>query len=190
MRQWACRRVGIANGFAELFDGYNFANVRRLGILSKHPIGQQNNWALGFHGRHAFGVEIEIEGTPITVISVHLQHFPTDNLIETPKAAQNLRVEIEWLERIVASLKDSPLIIAGDLNSIPQGRANRMLRMHLTDAFAATSRGFGYTLPSSFPLRRIDYIYTGNGLTPTASHVPEFIISDHRAVVSEVALAK
>lgn len=182
--------TGEEQKFGALLDRYGLVADRRLGILSKHPITQTLKWSLGPHGRYAAGAVIDVDGKSITVMSVHLQHLPSDDLAGVPAAARNLLVEIRNLESVVTSLKGSPLILAGDLNSVPHGRPNRMLRNHLTDSFAATSRGFGFTIPSGTPLRRIDYIYAGNGLTPTASYVPSFIVSDHRAVVAEVALAK
>ncbi len=98
-------------------------------------------------------------------------------------------VEIAALERVIADAA-LPTILAGDLNSNPQGRVNRMLRSQLSDCFAATSRGYGYTLPATFPMRRIDYIYAGFGFVPSASKVVNTVASDHRAVVSEIFLPK
>ena len=124
---------------------------------------------------------------PISIVNVHLQYFPWDSMLEANDASNHLMKECATLSDLVAS-KGIPTIVAGDMNSLPQGRVHRMFRRYLTDCFAATSSGFGWTIPAGLPLRRLDYIYAGDGLRPLRSWVPQGIASDHRAVVVELAL--
>jgi vancomycin resistance protein VanJ len=177
-----------AQHFANLFEGYEFAHERRLGILSKHPIERKHNWNVGTRGRYVLGAEITVADRTLLVIDVHLQHFPADDLSAVSSAARSKFEETAALESLIAKHKGSQLILAGDLNSSPQGSVNRMLRKHLADSFAVTSRGFGFTIPASLPMRRIDYIYVGNGFDPIRSFVAKDVVSDHLAVVGDVSL--
>jgi vancomycin resistance protein VanJ len=173
--------------FANLFMGYEFIQNRRLGILSKHPVKEQHNWEIGSHGGYVLGAEINVRNRTLLIINAHLQHFPSDNIREIPTAARNIRDESENLEYLILPYKSAPLILAGDLNSVPTGSVNRMLRRHLTDSFAATSSGFGFTIPSQRPMLRIDYIYA-TGLVPVRSRVGNAMASDHLPVVADFTL--
>lgn len=176
-----------ATEFAALFDGYECFNLGRLGILTRLPMTKVSHLQLRVEARRALSVEVAVGKIKVTVLNVHLQHFPSDKPENIGSASRNLLVEVGALDGIVRSIV-GPLIVAGDLNSIPSGRVNRMLRSHLSDCFWETSRGYGFTLPASFPMRRIDYIYAGNGLEPISSKVADAVVSDHRAVVSDVVL--
>ena len=176
-----------AQEFADLFEGYEFVQDRRLGILTKHPIKQVHNWNIGSRGRYHLGAEISVFSKAILVIDAHLQHFPSDDFWAIPSAARNIREETAALESNIAKHKNTLLILAGDLNSVPTGSVNRMLRRHLTDSFGATSRGFGFTIPADRPMLRIDYIYA-TGLVPVRSRVGNPMASDHLPVVADFRL--
>ncbi len=181
--------TGKDHKFAALLKEYDFVIAGRLAVATRLPATQGTQIQLRGDARRALIVELRFQGKPIRIINVHLQHFPSDNLSKAGDASTNLMKEIAGLERVVSAAA-VPTIVAGDLNSIPQGRVNRMLRSHLSDCFAATSRGYGFTLPATLPVRRVDYIYAGFGFVPSRSEVSDAVASDHRAVVARIALAQ
>ncbi len=179
--------TGKEQEFAGLLKEYDFVIARRLAVATRLPVTQGRQVQLRGDARRALIVDMRFRGKSIKVINVHLQHFPSDDFAKVGEASKNLVEEITGLERFV-SAASGPTIVSGDLNSIPQGRVNRMLRSHLTECFAATARGYGFTLPATLPVRRVDYIYAGFGFVPAACKVSDAIVSDHRAVVADIAL--
>jgi vancomycin resistance protein VanJ len=178
---------GDEQKFAAILREYRFVNHGRLAIASHLPITRVERTRLGQTNRKALVADLEFADAHVKFINVHLQHFPADDLGKAGSASVQLLKEIDGLESLLGEVK-VPTIVAGDLNSIPQGRVNRMLRSHLRDCFASAGSGYGYTIPAGVPLRRIDYIYAGGDLRPEDSRVIDTIASDHRAVVADVGL--
>jgi endonuclease/exonuclease/phosphatase family metal-dependent hydrolase len=180
--------TGNEREFGALLKGYEVIYAGRLAVATAIPVEESSRQQLSANGRRALVVDVSLHGQSIRIVNVHLQHFPSDQLSRAGEAGRNLVKEVAGLEKVITD-DAIPTIVAGDLNSIPQGRANQMLRSLLTDCFAATSRGYGFTLPAHFPVRRVDYIYVGFGLVPMRSEVMESVVSDHRGVVADIALA-
>ena len=79
----------------------------------------------------------------------------------------------DWLGR---SPQTTPLVLLGDLNSVPGGRVYRALRSRLLDANA---RGKP-TFPTFRPLLRIDHIFVSASIAITGSRV-------HRSALARIA---
>lgn len=81
-------------------------------------------------------------------------------------------------------------IVTGDFNERPEGVIGEALAgAGLIDAFHEKHRFFGYTIPSRFPTKRIDFVYRGAGLGRTEhAWVPSTQASDHRPVAAVVPL--
>lgn len=175
--------------FRQAIPEYQVVQRGQTAILSKYPVGFGAVFALrsGTDGRPAQMLSVMVQGRPVSVICVHLQYFPWDKSISVAQASRNLMKETQSLEDLVKE-PGVPTIVAGDFNTLPHGRIHRMMRRYLTDCFAATARGFGLTLPAVFPLKRLDYIYVGQGLSPVKCWVSEEVASDHRAVVADLVL--
>jgi endonuclease/exonuclease/phosphatase family metal-dependent hydrolase len=103
----------------------------------------------------------------ITVASTHLSFVPLWNRLQ--------------LRRLIHDLAGfpGPRILAGDLNLLP-GAARRWSGMR--------PLACGATFPAAEPVRQLDHILTDDpGLYARASEAPLMPISDHRALVSELA---
>lgn len=74
---------------------------------------------------------------------------------------------------VLAAEKD-PFIVAGDFNMSDHGIFYHTIKDGMTDAFAKTGKGWGYTFPGGMrsmvsllgPWLRIDYIFVGRGWKP------------------------
>jgi endonuclease/exonuclease/phosphatase (EEP) superfamily protein YafD len=73
--------------------------------------------------------------------------------------------------------------VAGDFNGHPAGPNYGSLRGLMKDAFESAGRGFGYTLTSSLPCEREDYIWSRN-LKAVDCRVRPDRVSDHLPLVA------
>ncbi len=80
-----------------------------------------------------------------------------------------------------------PVLYCGDLNDTPMSYGYGLLTQQLTDAFVESGRGTGSTYIGVFPSFRIDHIMHGPGFTTWNFRTLPEELSDHRAIVCEVA---
>lgn len=80
------------------------------------------------------------------------------------------------------------LILGGDFN-VPQGdRVFGTLKRQLQDSFSGAARGGCNTIPASFPLLRIDQIWTTRDLRPVNAYTRRSSHTDHRIYVADLEL--
>jgi endonuclease/exonuclease/phosphatase family metal-dependent hydrolase len=189
-------------------------------LLSKWPVKNAGFVALTneYQGKAAAWFEVETKTGPLIVYSVHV---PTprselyrsrglglvaalvgtmqDGKSSTSRyrgqldTAWNHRVELTRQLHGYLETETRPFIVVGDFNMTPNGYLYRLFADSLKDAFAATGRGFGFTLPGSTrnpltafgPWMRIDYLFAGPGLKPVYARVESDRKSQHRAVVAK-----
>ena len=181
--------IAAAAGFAHYAFGPSLA-VPQAGrgtayygnaILSRYPILRAERHPLptppGREPRTALAVEVEIDGTPLTLIATHLGLNRAERQAQTAALAE-----------LVRSIK-TPLILAGDLNAHPDAPEVQRLTALLADTHALAFDGPGLTFPSPEPTARIDYILLSQDLVPhlLAHHVPHSQASDHLPVIVEIA---
>ncbi len=140
-----------------------------LGTLAEYP-GEQRAMAR---------VTVEKEGKEIYFIGTHLDHEHDAN---RDKQARD----------IVDILKtyDKPVILGGDLNSLPDSETMRILRTHLT--WGCFNNNCAFTFPSNNPNRTIDYLmYAPAGSMTVRSYQPytwDPQASDHLPVLAVFTL--
>lgn len=119
------------------------------------------------------------EGDELTAVSTHLGLRPTERL--------------RHARELLAFASAGTLVLGGDLNELPDGRAVTLLGMGLTDAWSVAGSGPGATIPSDAPIARIDYVFAGGGVRVLGVRVPggPFVTgaSDHLPVVADLELA-
>ena len=131
---------------------------------------------------------------PFAVYTVHSEPSKADALVgsrwrEIPEDLKEwLRIQTGEANAILDALDDGPIILCGDFNGSPVGLRYKRFTENLTDAFASAGRGFGYTIPSNFPLKRIDWILVSLHWRVLDAFVPPQIGSDHRTVVADIVL--
>ncbi|MFQ5570742.1 MAG: endonuclease/exonuclease/phosphatase family protein [Rhodothermales bacterium] len=136
-------------GRAMYYDGGEYGEA----ILSRFPIIGVTRHALPHREtsepRAALAATIQFPASDrsFVFIGTHLDHLrsPEDRLMQ-----------VKEINAIARRYEGRPVILAGDLNAVPQSDPMRMLETVWTDAWRKNSDGF--TFPADEPRRRIDYV--------------------------------
>lgn len=130
--------------------------------------------------RGALLARIGNAGRRVWVASVHFGLLPVDR-----------RRDAEELADIVRGLRE-PVLIGGDLNELPGGKAVAFLSERFWDAWLLGGDVAGETFPAEDPAARIDYLFVSEGIRVERVLVPGGVLvrsaSDHRPVVAELTL--
>lgn len=134
-----------------------------------------------FYPRGALVAHLDRSGLRISAASVHLGLRPAER-----------RNHAEQLVRILRAL-NGPLVVGGDLNELPGGRAvTHLTERLLWDAWLLGGDVAGETYPADEPTARIDYLFVSEGIRVERAIVPPVpdvhLASDHRPVVAELVL--
>ncbi len=163
-------------------------------ILSRHPTGTPDHWSLPasrleatLEDRVLLRTVIDVAGRSVFVYVTHLASNATAGEREAQVAAVLALIDTDADDGTADAV-----VLLGDLNAEPDSDAFALVNNRFVDAWAAV-RGSeaGFTSnPTLAVNRRLDYVLVGrgSGLRPVeASVVPE-VLSDHLAVVAELAL--
>ncbi len=136
---------------------------------------------------------IQVNGKTVQLMNVHFAAEHLEQYSGWAKLGRMIDVDRFRLiqSQLVTSIVpkiDGPLIVAGDMNQQPTGPGYRELRAHLRDAFALSGRGYGWTLTTHIPTKRVDYIWLGAGLECVGADVPNVDASDHRPLMTWLRL--
>lgn len=162
-------------------------------IGSKLPIASQSfvTFAEGPQSRPLLELVLTPpDGEPISVFSAHLLY--TGYISRTPAGLLHAdRARRAQAQAIVERARelDHPSLLCGDLNAAPNSAPVARLRQHFRDAWREQGTGFGATISSRFPLRRIDYVLV-HGLDTVSIEVLGAKVSDHLAVLANVRRSK
>ena len=113
-------------------------------------------------------------------ISVHLGLHPAERARHADAVA-----------RLAASFHGS-VVIGGDLNERPDGRAASLLAAWFRDAWSLAGEGSDQTFPAADPAARIDYLFVSGEVAVeevvvgSGADAPE--VSDHRPLIAELTL--
>jgi endonuclease/exonuclease/phosphatase family metal-dependent hydrolase len=136
-------------GRAMEYDGGEYG----VAILSKFPIEEYNNHALphleSSEPRTALAVQIKWPESEqvIVFMGTHLDY---------QKSPEDRIAQVHEISKIITEFQDRPIILAGDLNCLPQSESMEILEEWFKDAWKGSRNGF--TFPSNEPTKRIDYI--------------------------------
>lgn len=171
-------------------------------VLSRYPIldataPDYDVWS----GCNCQVVTLDVAGEVVTLINAH--PWPPEvsiggssdisNLFSLDTTAQD-PIFKQLMKRIDAVT--TPLLVVGDLNTMPFQDNVQNLKAKLTDAFDNVGSGAGYTFPSQatdhglppHPFMRIDYIFHSHEWQPTAAWNGTIVGSDHRYIVADLSL--
>lgn len=191
-----CRRSGNTDQLKRLAEltGMHYAFARHMaydggaygqGILSKYPISGVRNNRLTLltksgkkDSRALLSAVIHLpEGKKVVLASAHFALDSVSRLIQAR-------------ETIAFLANDSiPVILTGDLNSLPGNRDVQLLKTY----FAVTDPAGRFTFPVDRPAKMIDYIFiTGKFPHRVADHTVLNNIrwSDHLPVVATVVIGE
>ena len=177
---WLADQLGMHAAYGAFMD---FQGGRYgLAILSRRPILSHESWRLpeGNEPRVALATRIETGAEEvITAVAVHFDWVKDDGF-RYAQALETLR-QIQTL--------DTPWIIFGDFNDVPDSRTMNAFRKVAREAKKPSDSSA--TFPSDEPTIEIDYILCGpsSSWSPaSATVIEESIASDHRPVVAELNL--
>ncbi|AYN00890.1 AP endonuclease [Chryseobacterium sp. 3008163] len=147
--------------------------------------------------------DIEIKGKTYRIINTYLQPFKFEksmvklngNSEEDEQKVKDIvkrliptfKMHQEQVDIIRKSINESPypVILAGDLNSVPNSYEYYHLGKGLKDAFFEVGKGSGTSFHDyKFPIR-IDFIFTSSSVKPVTYQVDRSVkLSDHFPVVA------
>jgi len=174
------QRLGMHSAFVPAADR-QFGNM----VLWDESLGDGTDvdptalpYGAGPQRRSAVSVTLDVDGTPLRVTSVHLQHRMGN--IDTR------------LDQIAALLDAEPVVgarlVAGDLNAEPGWPEVALFEAAgLTSAVDEAGDPLSSTFPSDAPSSRIDWIF-GAGVSFSDVEVLDVRQSDHRPLVATVSL--
>jgi endonuclease/exonuclease/phosphatase family metal-dependent hydrolase len=177
--------LGRATGFNPVFgkavdwDGGDYGQA----ILSKFPTPIESHKVYklpvtgGREPRIALAVRVTPSKpiTPITFITVHLEHQH-----EGDRLAQARR-----LKEVLDQIPTKNVIVAGDFNAMPESDALKVF----SDAGWKNASGDDKTFPASLPVRKIDWVWLPKESPWKVVNndvIAERVASDHRPVVVEL----
>ena len=155
-----------------------------VAILSRFPI-RATDHRLYQNTREAerrgfIRAEVSVDGRVLNFVTTHLDYqYDDGRLFEA--------------QQLLRALKDvqGPLVIVGDFNDIPAGRAYQLMRYQFGDAWIesrSTDEGFSY--PTDKPAKRIDYIFfrLTDRVRTKRAWIVDTQASDHVPVVADLEI--
>jgi vancomycin resistance protein VanJ len=172
-------------------------------VLSRFPISEDEVLFL-VEGMHlSQRLVLDVEGKRVHLFNVHLQppRLPGEvrlaSLLLVPSYYDTTTQDRE-LARLLEELAglEEPVLVVGDFNMTDQSEGYKRVTSELGDAFREVGWGFGHTypdvevrsVPTPFPLVRIDYIFHSREMTSLRAQVGDRGGPDHRYLVAELAL--
>ncbi len=187
-----------------ILNGWNVRTMDQFLVASRYPINNMTicERAIGGVPQHGVRCQLEIGDKTITVYAVHfisprsglgsLRHKREDGISEwESNVAGRLAQSQQLLEEV--RMDKGPVIIGGDFNSPVLGLTCRNLfNLHMTDAFDAAGRGYGYTygkfLKPQYSFIRIDHILYNKYWQAENCWAGNDEGSDHRPVIADLYL--
>jgi endonuclease/exonuclease/phosphatase family metal-dependent hydrolase len=186
--RWKLRRFGNAMGMTVAADPFSPLQRRvKDAVLVRPP------WRVLEHRPYRFGdvrrpmyprgaliAQVGRAGFRMWAISVHLGLHPVERLHSA-----------EELSDLTRGLK-GPVLIGGDCNETPDGKAIGFLSERFWDAWLLGGDVAGETFPAKDPTARIDFLFVSEGVTVERVLVPPGpdarAASDHLPVIAELTL--
>lgn len=186
--RWRLRRLGRALGMQVARDPWS-PLARRVpnAVLARAP------WEIVEHRLHRFAdVRRRLNprgailarvrgpgGAELRVCCVHLGLHPLERL--------------HAVRELLGLGLEGAVLVGGDLNELPGGRAVRTLSERLADAWALAGDEGGETFPAAEPTARIDYLFVSPGIRVERALVPALLpearrASDHLPLVVDLTL--
>lgn len=186
----ALRRLGKALGMEVARDPWSpFRRRIKNAVLARQP------WRIVEHRLHRFAdvrkalyprgamiAQVGRAGRRAWLYSVHLGLHPLERLHAAKELAD------------LARGHDGPVLIGGDCNETPEGRAMAFLGERFWDVWLLGGDVAGETFPAADPTARIDYLYVSEHVKVERALVPAVMpdarsASDHLPLVAELTIA-
>jgi len=173
------------------FSGMGLISRYALEVL--HPAQQIPGQLARLHMGNA---DVSIVNVSLTKPEIKRRYVPAVGWVKG-FGGYNIKKRSREIERLLPAIAQvrGPVIVVGDFNLSDREQDYRQFAARLHDAFRETTWGFGHTFPNNlqlgairvpFPLIRIDYIWSGGGVVPSAARVDCADRSDHCMVVADL----
>ena len=195
-----------------IFPNLNYVgSIFGLAIFTEHPINNKGVLKIGGNTGEAVWADIKFPSGVVRVYSYHL----SSNLISKQTDALLEEVELNeetWngfkgilrsytshavkrkqqLDVLMAHVRKSPhpVIMAGDLNDVPQSYVYRLITKERKDTFREKGKGLGVTFGDTYPFLRIDYIIPDKNFQVLNHEINKVNFSDHYPVRANLSLEK
>jgi endonuclease/exonuclease/phosphatase family metal-dependent hydrolase len=157
-----------------------------VAILSRFPI-RATEHRLFQNTREAerrgfIRAEVSVDGHLVNFVTTHLDYqYEDGRLFEA--------------QQLLGALKDikGPLIVVGNFNDIPAGRAYQLMRYQFGDAWIESrSTEAGLSYPADKPAKRIDYIFfrSTDRVRTKRAWIVNTLASDHVPVVADLEIER
>ncbi|MGP1501186.1 MAG: endonuclease/exonuclease/phosphatase family protein [Bergeyella cardium] len=171
-------------------------------ILSKFPIQSEGLLNISRHGYigKAIYADVDCHGQRLRLVNYYLEPF---QLSDSERQAEN--ISGSYLEKFLFTFKEHagqadalqssikaspyPLLVAGDMNAVPNSYEYYTISRGLTDAFQSAGRGIGISFREVIMPIKIDYIFSSEGIEPLSCHIAKTRnLSDHQPIIAEFSL--
>jgi len=153
-------------------------DLMRAGLLSGR------GWLPGVEPRGALWVSVRLGSRTVQVINTHLGLLPAERSVQV-----SALLGPQWLSH--PKCRD-PVLLAGDLNAVPQGKSCRRLLRRLGAPWRGAHAGIRATFPSNFPVARLDHIFASRDVKITEMEVVHTpltrVASDHLPLIADFEL--
>jgi endonuclease/exonuclease/phosphatase family metal-dependent hydrolase len=133
-----------------------------------------------FEQRGALWIQVRTEGRRLNVLTTHLGLNSAERRAQTEEL-----VGQEWLGHPACR---APLVLCGDLNTVPLFGVYRRFAQLLADASQSVGWGRGRTYPSRFPVLRLDHVFVSPDIVVEQVTVPRTrlttVASDHLPLIA------
>jgi len=147
-------------------------SLEGIGVLSRLPLVSQDAISLGYGGRVALRIAVELEnGRMLDFIAVHLHHLSYDR----EARLEQVMSLVSWL----SGPGRAPFrVVAGDFNEVPAGPAIKYMKQTFISAFEA-ARGSeplatyptALVKPTDDWTGCIDYIFLSSGMIARSARI-------------------
>ena len=187
-------------------------------IYSRFPILRKQTLHLESKANSAGAFWLNVKGKELIVVNCHLEtmgismdereefgqlvrgdkdsgrrSFSQSIFEKIRTAAQKRAPQADVVAQFVRMHSQTPIIVCGDFNDVPQSYAHRTVAKDLTDCYRAVGRGPGFSYRhSSFGIMaRIDNMLCSEQLTPSSCYVDNTVhTSDHFPILARIKTAK
>jgi endonuclease/exonuclease/phosphatase (EEP) superfamily protein YafD len=169
------------------------------GFFSRFPVREYEAFQLvAGEGDWAQQAVLDVEGHPLTVLSVHPRSPPLVGFhpwglpLGVPTGFDNAERDAD-VRALLARLDEmeTPLVVVGDFNLTDQQELYPALTRTLRDAHRESGWGLGFTFTRfrhlGLPTWRIDYVFHSPDLAALSTTVGDWGGSDHRPVIARLA---
>lgn len=190
-RPWASNWIGNA-----IFSKYPIADSGSL-VYPGKKFPEDILWAgIAYNGRNVRVAATHLESFHLTHVRDNepvAEHYWEDSLVifqgsylQKLRYFQPYHVQQAAFLRSFLDTCQGPLILGGDLNSVPSSYVYNKIRGPLRDAFLDKGTGFGRSFHSWQPALRIDYLFYNHQLRLLQHGLFRITFSDHDAEMIDV----